>query len=167
MRRSRTTTSSNCSGKRLDVRSGDRRDETKTQRQEAAPPRDHPGSPELRTLRAMDSHRLTGGPMTTRHKIRRRKERATSLQVASPSFHYGERIPVWHTILGGNESPELSWSDLPAETIALAILCEDPDAAGQDPFVHLLVANVPPHQPGDGLPRALGELPGSLLGPNH
>ena len=105
--------------------------------------------------------------MTTRHKIRRRKERATNLQVASPSFHYGERIPVWHTMLGGNESPELTWSDLPAETISLAILCEDPDAAGQDPFVHWLVANVAPDQPGDGLPRAVGEIPGAVLGRNN
>jgi len=102
--------------------------------------------------------------MTTRHKIPRRKERATKLQVFSPSFQSGERIPVRHSFPGGNESPELSWSELPADTVSLAILCEDPDAPGQDPFVHWLVANV---EPGEGLPPSLGEIPGAVLGRNN
>src|SRR5579872_6188203 len=105
--------------------------------------------------------------MTTRHKIPRRKERATKLQVSSPSFRSGERIPVSHSMLGGNESPELSWTELPADTISLAILCEDPDAAGQDPFVHWLAANVHPVQPGDRLPPDIGEIPGAVLGRNN
>jgi len=105
--------------------------------------------------------------MTTRHKMPRRRERAVSLQVQSPSFHQGERIPVWHTILGGNESPELSWAELPADTVSLALLCEDPDAAGMDPFVHWLVANIQPIQVGDGLPRGVGEIQGAVLGRNN
>jgi Raf kinase inhibitor-like YbhB/YbcL family protein len=105
--------------------------------------------------------------MTTRHKIPRRKERATKLQVSSPSFQHGERIPVCHSMLGGNESPELSWTELPGDTVSLAILCEDPDAAGQDPFVHWLAANVHPVQPGDRLPRGIGEIPDAVLGRNN
>ncbi|HVR83266.1 MAG TPA: YbhB/YbcL family Raf kinase inhibitor-like protein [Planctomycetota bacterium] len=105
--------------------------------------------------------------MTMRHKVPSRKDRATHLQVSSPSFHHGERIPVWHSMQGGNESPELSWSELPGGTVSLAVICEDPDAAGQDPFVHWLAANVHPVQPGDGLPRGVGEIPGAVLGRNN
>jgi Raf kinase inhibitor-like YbhB/YbcL family protein len=67
-------------------------------------------------------------------------------------------------MLGGNESPELSWSELPADTVSVAILCEDPDAPGQDPFVHWLVANV---APGEALPAGAGEIPGAVLGRNN
>lgn len=108
--------------------------------------------------------------MTTRHKLPRpprRKDRSIGLRVSSPSFRSGERIPVEHTMLGGNESPELTWEDLPPETVSIAVLCEDPDAAGQDPFVHWLVANIHPLQPGDTIPRGVGDIPGAILGRNN
>ena len=108
--------------------------------------------------------------MTTRHKLPkapRRRDRATSLRVMSPSFHQGERIPDEHTVLGGNESPELTWADLPAETVSIALVCEDPDAAGQDPFVHWSVANIHPMQAGDTIPHGVGDIPGAVLGRNN
>jgi len=104
--------------------------------------------------------------MTTRFKAPRRKDRSIGLRVKSPAFYSGERIPVEYTVLGGNESPELTWAELPPETVALALLCEDPDAAGQDPFVHWLVANIHPVQPGDTIPRGVGDIPGAVLGRN-
>lgn len=107
--------------------------------------------------------------MTTRHKLPRaprRRDRATSLRLASPSFRNGERIPLDHTLLGGNDSPELTWAEMPPETVSIALLCEDPDAAGQDPFVHWLVADIHPVQEDDTIPRGVGDIPGATLGRN-
>jgi Raf kinase inhibitor-like YbhB/YbcL family protein len=101
--------------------------------------------------------------MTTRHKLRRR-DRATSLRIESPAFHSGERIPVEYTLRGGNESPELHWSEEPPDTAAYALVCEDPDAAGMDPFVHWLVGNIPPT---DFVPRNVGDIAGAVLGRNN
>lgn len=46
---------------------------------------------------------------------------------------------------GGNISPALSWSDVPAGTKSLAVMVHDPDAAtGGAGFWHWVVVNLPP-----------------------
>ena len=93
-----------------------------------------------------------------------------SLHLGSPSFGPGGSIPVQHTADGQNLSPALTWGDLPKEARSLALICEDPDAP-YPPFVHWLVANIPPDL-GPGLPQGVApdvlprELAGALQGRN-
>lgn len=59
------------------------------------------------------------------------------MKLSSESFPNGGTIPGTfafcvpdaesHATFGGNRSPHLSWSDLPAGTRSLAIVCHDPD----------------------------------------
>jgi Raf kinase inhibitor-like YbhB/YbcL family protein len=60
----------------------------------------------------------------------------------SNDFEEGEKIPKKYTCDGMNISPPLRWDTLPEHTISFAILCEDPDAAGE-PFTHWIIYNIP------------------------
>lgn len=53
---------------------------------------------------------------------------ATSFRLTSPSFEHGKAIPAKHTCEGGDLSPPLAWSGLPAGTKSLALIVDDPDA---------------------------------------
>ena len=88
------------------------------------------------------------------------------LDLESASFGPDERIPVQHTADGQDLSPALSWGDLPKGTRALALIAEDPDAPGLEPFVHWLVADIDPNQVGNMICQGAGEIPGSVLGRN-
>ena len=61
----------------------------------------------------------------------------------SAAFQAGATIPRQHTCDGADQSPPLSWSDLPSGTKSLALIVEDPDAPGGT-FVHWVLFNVPP-----------------------
>ena len=63
------------------------------------------------------------------------------LAVLSAAFAMGAAIPDRHAC--GSFSPALSWSDGPANTQSLAILCDDPDAPVGD-WVHWVVFNLAP-----------------------
>lgn len=41
------------------------------------------------------------------------------------------------------ESPALSWTGLPPGTKELALICDDPDAPGKEPWVHWVLYKVP------------------------
>lgn len=97
------------------------------------------------------------------------------LDVTSSSFGNGQRMPREHTRDGANRSPALSWTRVPRGTRAFAVLCEDPDAPGAEPFVHWLLANVPAaldDRPLTSLPEGISkeerppELPGAVQGAN-
>jgi len=75
------------------------------------------------------------------------------MKLESPSFSNGARIPEHHSGYGDNRSPELRWSGAPAGTKSFAIVVDDPDAPGSEPFVHWLIYNIP---------SALSALPESL-----
>jgi Raf kinase inhibitor-like YbhB/YbcL family protein len=60
--------------------------------------------------------------------------------ITSPEFGYGEPIPNTYAFRGSNISPELSWSDTPAGTVAYALIVEDADA---NDFAHWVVYNIP------------------------
>jgi Raf kinase inhibitor-like YbhB/YbcL family protein len=81
-------------------------------------------------------------------RVRARSQ--SMLIVTSPAFSVGGRVPLANSAYGGNASPAISWSGLPAGTRAIALIVEDPDAAGAQPFVHWLAWNVNP---------AVGTLP--------
>ncbi|WLD13520.1 YbhB/YbcL family Raf kinase inhibitor-like protein [Planctellipticum variicoloris] len=59
-----------------------------------------------------------------------------SLQVTSPAFADGDRIPDKYTGEGADVSPPLEWSGVPDGTRELALICDDPDAPQAEPWVH-------------------------------
>jgi len=68
-----------------------------------------------------------------------------SFTIRSPQFDTGERIPQRHAHPpeGEDVQPHLQWFDAPAGTVSLALLCEDPDAPQDEPFVHWVLAGIP------------------------
>ena len=71
-------------------------------------------------------------------------------------------MPAPFTCDGVNVSPPVAWIKLPQGTKSVALMMEDPDAAGGD-FVHWSVYNIPPI----GVGIAAGQLPlGARQGKN-
>jgi len=66
-----------------------------------------------------------------------------SLDVSSTAFAANNPIPAEFTCEGGNQSPPLAWSGMPAGTKSIAILVEDPDAP-KGPYLHWLVVGIDP-----------------------
>jgi Raf kinase inhibitor-like YbhB/YbcL family protein len=58
----------------------------------------------------------------------------------------GGPIPADYTCAGSDVSPPLVWSGVPVDTASLAIVVTDLDATTAEgrPFVHWIVANIPP-----------------------
>jgi Raf kinase inhibitor-like YbhB/YbcL family protein len=65
------------------------------------------------------------------------------LELTSIAFADGGRLPERFTADGEGLSPPLLWSRVPAETRALALIVEDPDAPAPQPLVHAIVWNLP------------------------
>jgi Raf kinase inhibitor-like YbhB/YbcL family protein len=86
-----------------------------------------------------------------------------TLSLESPSFDAGGEIPAKHTCEGGDTSPALAWSGLPAGTKSLALIVDDPDApdprAPKMTWVHWVLYDIP--ATATGLPEAArkGDLP--------
>jgi Raf kinase inhibitor-like YbhB/YbcL family protein len=80
------------------------------------------------------------------------------LDLTSSVFGHGQRIPFEYTKDGKNRSPSLSWFRAPEETRSFALICDDPDASGKEPFVHWVLYDVPAGAMG----LALTELPEGL-----
>ena len=83
-----------------------------------------------------------------------------SLAIKSPAFQEGESIPARFARAGGNAHPPLSWSGLPEGTRELALIVDDPDAPGSEPFVHWIVHGIPPAT--SELPEGTGSLSSGL-----
>ena len=82
---------------------------------------------------------------------------AGTFTLSSTAFADGEAVPREFTCDGANVSPPLAWSGVPAGTMALVMLVDDPDANG---FVHWIVLDLPG---GDGsLPKAISPTAASL-----
>ncbi|MBX3033250.1 MAG: YbhB/YbcL family Raf kinase inhibitor-like protein [Bdellovibrionaceae bacterium] len=79
--------------------------------------------------------------------------------ICSPDFRDGEKIPRTFTQEGENISPRLEWWDVPEEAEEMVLICEDPDAPQEEPYVHWLLYGLSPSVTGlpDGLP-AQGEI---------
>ena len=67
----------------------------------------------------------------------------------SEAFAHGDEIPRRYTCEGEDLSPALSWSDPPAQTRALALIVEDPDAP-RGTFTHWVAWNIDPMAGGLG-----------------
>jgi Raf kinase inhibitor-like YbhB/YbcL family protein len=66
-----------------------------------------------------------------------------TMELTSPSFGYGEKIPAVFTCDGDDVSPELDIAGTPAGTAALAIVVDDPDAPGGT-WDHWIAYDIPP-----------------------
>ena len=67
----------------------------------------------------------------------------SSLELSSPAFANGARLPERFTADGDGVSPPLVWRDPPEGTSSLALIVEDPDAPAPYPLVHAVVWNIP------------------------
>jgi Raf kinase inhibitor-like YbhB/YbcL family protein len=63
--------------------------------------------------------------------------------VQSPTLRDGEPMPRQYTPDGRNLSPPITWSNLPAGTRQLVVLCEDFGAGNPPPWVHWIIYNIP------------------------
>lgn len=66
-----------------------------------------------------------------------------SISVTSTAFAAGQPIPRKYTGQGQDISPPLQWSNVPAGTKELALICDDPDAPRAQPWVHWVLARIP------------------------
>jgi Raf kinase inhibitor-like YbhB/YbcL family protein len=74
-----------------------------------------------------------------------RTERALpeAVTVSSPAFAADAAIPQRFTCEGENLSPPLRWSGLPAATVEVALVVDDPDAP-RGTYVHWVVVGIDP-----------------------
>jgi Raf kinase inhibitor-like YbhB/YbcL family protein len=88
-------------------------------------------------------------------KGRKHKEDEPRLVLVSPAFASRGEIPPRFSARGDNISPPLYWGGVPSATKELALVCEDVDSAGNEPFVHWLVYRIPPsvHELPEGIPQ--------------
>ena len=73
-------------------------------------------------------------------------KRSAPMTVTSRSFRDGAMIAndfVFTGCGGRNQSPQLSWSDVPAGTKSFAITCFDPDAPTGSGYWHWLAFDIP------------------------
>ncbi|MDQ4003882.1 MAG: hypothetical protein M3259_08615 [Actinomycetota bacterium] len=62
-----------------------------------------------------------------------------AIEVTSPAFELGDTIPKKYTGEGQDVSLPLRWTGLPEGTKEIALICDDPDAPGPEPFVHWVI----------------------------
>jgi Raf kinase inhibitor-like YbhB/YbcL family protein len=80
---------------------------------------------------------------------------AAALKVTSKDFAAGERIGKRHAYApeGENVPPAIAWTGAPPGTKEFALICDDPDAPVQEPWVHWVLYRIPGTSTGlpDGL----------------
>ena len=89
------------------------------------------------------------------------------LAVTSPTLVADQTMPRDYTPDGRNLSPPLTWSNLPAGTQEIAVVCEDPDAGNPPPFVHWVMYKIPAAAKGlpEGIPiDPAAPMPAGLSG---
>jgi Raf kinase inhibitor-like YbhB/YbcL family protein len=91
-----------------------------------------------------------------------------SLSLTSTAFAHGAAIPALHTCEGRDVSPPLAWSGVPANSKALVLIVDDPDApdpkAPRMTWVHWVVYNLPPNS--NGLAEGAALPAGAMAGTN-
>ncbi len=101
-------------------------------------------------------------------KWTRKATRDAKMELTSPAFEDGQTIPTQYTGEGKDLSPALKWEGVPEGTKELALICEDPDAPRETPWVHWVIYSIP--KVAGGLPAAVPQkeqLPeGKLQGVN-
>ena len=66
-----------------------------------------------------------------------------TIDLGSPAFGDGARLPVRFTADGAGVSPPLVWGQVPVATRSLALIVEDADSPTLAPLVHAIVWNLP------------------------
>jgi Raf kinase inhibitor-like YbhB/YbcL family protein len=84
-------------------------------------------------------------------------EMEDTITVSSTAFEMHGMMPLANSAYGDNVSPQLSWSGLPAGTVQLALVLDDPIAPTPQPFVHWVAYNIPANAA--ELPAALSKEP--------
>jgi Raf kinase inhibitor-like YbhB/YbcL family protein len=69
-------------------------------------------------------------------------EAPMSIEVTSTAFQEGTTIPKQYTGDGADQSPPLRWSEPPAGTKSIALICDDPDAP-RGTWSHWVLFNLP------------------------
>jgi len=69
--------------------------------------------------------------------------RGTAMELTSIAFKNNGMIPAEYSYHGGNLSPPLAITGVPADTASLALICDDPDAPSGI-WVHWVVWNLDP-----------------------
>jgi hypothetical protein len=67
-----------------------------------------------------------------------------AITLRSDAFENGRPIPKKYSGEGEDVSPPLSWNGAPPEAKQLVLICDDPDAPRDEPWVHWLIYNIPP-----------------------
>jgi Raf kinase inhibitor-like YbhB/YbcL family protein len=83
------------------------------------------------------SHSATSSPPAPAVQL------AGSLRLNSPAFGQNGSIPRIFTCDGGDVSPPLRWTGVPAGARELVLVMRDPDAPGGG-FIHWALAGIPP-----------------------
>ncbi len=90
-----------------------------------------------------------------------------TLTFSSSAFASGQNIPSKYSCIGREISPDLAWSNFPAQTKSFALIVDDPDAP-MGTWVHWLMYNIPATT--NDLPEAVSAgaqlKDGSLQGKN-
>jgi phosphatidylethanolamine-binding protein (PEBP) family uncharacterized protein len=92
------------------------------------------------------------------------------LVLSSPAFADGGTMPLSTVGFGGNVSPALAWSGVPAEAAALTLIVQDHDVPLPRSITHARIAEIAPEtssiaEGGIRRWRGPGPLPGH--GPHH
>lgn len=82
------------------------------------------------------------------------------LQVTSPLFSSGGRIPDGCAFDKGNEQPDIGIHGVPEGTVELALICHDPDAPLPFGFTHWLLYGIAPDTVSVSAQQAQGLRPG-------
>lgn len=79
-----------------------------------------------------------------------------NMELLSPAFSFGEKIPVKYTCDGKNISIPLVFKDVPSHAKSIVVIMDDPDAP-MGVFVHWVIYNIPPSLQAlpEGIPPAL------------
>lgn len=92
------------------------------------------------------------------------------IELSSPAFADGARLPPRFTADGEGVSPPLVWSGVPAEAQSLALIVEDADAPTLNPLVHAIVWGLPADgarlAEGAIMPDGAGDVHGRDVGRN-
>jgi Raf kinase inhibitor-like YbhB/YbcL family protein len=76
-------------------------------------------------------------------------EKEGDMKISSPQFVHKGKIPSKFSCDGANINPELHFEEVPAETISLVLIMDDPDVPkslrADGMYDHWVVYNIPPH----------------------
>ncbi len=74
------------------------------------------------------------------------RDSGVTVLLTSSAFADGQQIPERFTCRGAGEAPDLTWKDIPAQAMSMALVVDDPDA-GSGGFLHWVLYDLPA---GDG-----------------